>query len=333
MPISRRAFLSSAAASSILGSAAASFGSAGGAVAGRAGGRGPDSAKSPTTAPAHTPADGGARTLRKAVMFGMIADDGVKTIAEKFALLRDCGYDGVEMDSPSDWKADEVRAAMEKTGIVVHGLVDSAHWSKPLNHPSDKISGAGLAALETCLKDAKSLGCSSILLVPGVVNNDLPYDECYTRSQAMIKKALPLARECGVKIAVENVWNGFLLSPLEAARYVDDFADAMMAFHFDIGNVINFGRPAQWVKILGQRIAKLHIKDFSLKKRDSEGLWKGFSVELGDGDAGWKDVMAALDATGYSTAKVGNWATAEVGGGDRERLKEVARRMDVILGA
>ena len=137
MPLSRRAFLSSAAASSILGSAAASFGSAGGSVAGRAGGRDDDSANSPTTAPAGTPAGtpagGAARTLRKAVMFGMIADDGAKTIAEKFALLRDCGYDGVEMDSPSDWKADEVREAMAKTGIVVHGLVDSAHWSKPLN--------------------------------------------------------------------------------------------------------------------------------------------------------------------------------------------------------
>jgi hexulose-6-phosphate isomerase len=272
-----------------------------------------------------------ARTLRKAAMIGMVGEG--ETILEKFRVLRDCGFEGVECDSPSPVPVGEILEAQEKTGIVVHGLVDSKHWGKPLNHPEPAVRAEGAGALETCLRDAKRLGSTSVLLVPGVVNDKMPYDECYRLSQEAIRAALPVARECGVTIAVENVWNNFLLSPLEAARYVDEFADPRVAFHFDIGNVINFGRPAQWVKILGRRIVKLHIKDFSLKKRDEQGLWKGFDVELGEGDAGWAGVMAALDQTGYSTATPGNWATAEVRGGDRARLTRVSEQMSRLFAS
>lgn len=269
------------------------------------------------------------RTLRKAAMIGMVGEGA--TLADKFQVLRDSGFEGVEVDSPSSIAQDEWLGAAEKSGLVIHGVVNSAHWRKPLNHPEPSITKEAITALETCLRDAKALGASSILLVPGVVNKELAYDECYILSQERIKSVLPLAKELGVTIAVENVWNGFLLSPLEAARYVDEFKDERVAFHFDIGNVINFGRPDQWARILGKRIAKLHIKDFSLKKRDSEGLWKGFDVELGDGDAGWSAVMAALDASGYSTKEGGNWATAEVRGGDRKRLREVSDQMDRLF--
>ncbi len=271
------------------------------------------------------------RTLRKAVMYGMIGAG--KTIEDKFQILKDTGYHGVEMDSPSNNNLDEVLAAQAKTGIKVHGLVDSKHWDRKcyLNAPDEGAQSAGVAALETALRDGKKLGCTSILLVPGVVSAELSYDDCWKLTQKNIKKALPVAKECNVKIAIENVWNGFILSPMEAAKYVDDFNDPMVAWHFDIGNVINFGYPDQWVKILGKRIAKLHIKDFSRKKRNDEGLWKGFDVELGDGDAGWASVMKALDEVGYSTAPEGNWATAEVGGGDEKRLKTVSEQMDKLF--
>lgn len=269
------------------------------------------------------------RTLRKAAMIGMVGEGA--TLVDKFQVLRDCGFEGVEVDSPSSIARDEWLGAAEKSGLVIHGVVNSAHWRKPLNHPEPAIAKEAAQALETCLRDAKAFGASSILLVPGVVNKELAYDECYVLSQERIKAVLPLAKELGVTIAVENVWNGFLLSPLEAARYVDEFKDDRVAFHFDIGNVINFGRPDQWARILGKRIAKLHIKDFSLKKRDGEGLWKGFDVELGEGDAGWSAVMAALDASGYSTKAGGNWATAEVRGGDRKRLREVSEQMDRLF--
>jgi hexulose-6-phosphate isomerase len=267
------------------------------------------------------------RTLRKA-FFGQI--DG-KTTLERFTMLRDAGFEGVELDSPSDIRLDEIRAAMDKTGIKVHGLVDSVHWKYYLNSPEPAVREKALDALRTALHDGKTLGSISILLVPAVVNKQHSYDDAWTLTQQEIRKVLPLAKESGVKIAIENVWNNFLLSPLEAKRYIDEFADPLVAFHFDIGNVINYGFPDQWINILGHRIAKLHIKDFSRKKRDKEGLWKGFEVELGEGDADWPAVMAALDRTGYSTAPAGNWATAEVHGGGPDRLKEISMQMDKLF--
>lgn len=269
------------------------------------------------------------RTLRKAVMYGMIGEG--ETVVDRFKVLRDCGFEGVEMDSPSSISIGEMKEAMEKTGIKIHGLVDSAHWKHPLNHPSPEIRAKGQDALRKCLSDAEKVGAVSILLVPAVVNGEAPYDEAYRLSQEMIRDVLPQAKGSGVRIAIENVWNGFLLSPMEAGQYVDDFGDPAVAFHFDIGNVINFGWPDQWIRILAERIVKLHIKDFSREKRDKQGLWKGFDVELGEGDAGWAKVMAALDDVGYSTAPEGRWATAEVRGGDRARLKQVSEQMDRLF--
>lgn len=279
--------------------------------------------------PEPAPATGAKRTLKKAVMYGMIGPGA--TVLEKFQILRDTGFQGVEMDSPSKIDPAEIISAQEATGIKVHGLVDSVHWRLHLNNPVAEVREQALDALKTALRDAKAFGSTSILLVPAVVNAQLPYDDAWKLSIEEIRKALPLARECNVKIAVENVWNGFLLSPLEAARYVDELNDPLVAFHFDIGNVINFGYPDQWIRILNKRIAKLHIKDFSRKKRDAEGLWKGFSVELGEGDANWPGVMKALDEIGYSTAPDGNWATAEVGGGDAARLKTISDQMDTLF--
>jgi hexulose-6-phosphate isomerase len=269
------------------------------------------------------------RTLRKAVMYGMIGAG--TTIEDKFNILKDNGFSGVEMDSPTSLSVDEIAAAQDKTGIKVHGLVDSAHWKYYLNAPDQAAQDEGVKALETALRDGKRLGCVSILLVPGLVNEKMSYDDCWKLTQKNIRRVLPLAKECNCKIAIENVWNNFIMSPLEAARYVDEFNDPIIAWHFDIGNVINYGWPDQWVKVLGKRIAKLHIKDFSRKKRNDQGLWKGFEVELGEGDAGWAAVMKALDETGYSTAPEGNWATAEVGGGDEKRLKTISEQMDKLF--
>ncbi len=290
-------------------------------------------ARSPQPPAEPKPAPRVKRTLKKAVMYGMLAEG--KTVLERFEILRECGMDGVEMDSPSRITHDEVLAAMEKTGIKVHGLVDSVHWQFHLNSPEPEIRKKGIEALETAIRDAKAYSSTSILLVPALVNGRQPYDEAWRLSIESLRTVTPMAKEAGVKIAIENVWNNFLLSPLEAARYVDelngDDKNGPYRFHFDIGNVINFGWPDQWVKILGARTAKLHIKDFSRKKRDEQGLWKGFDVELGDGDAGWAATMTALDETGYSTAPEGNWATAEVGGGKRDRIKQVGEQMDRLF--
>lgn len=271
------------------------------------------------------------RTLRKAVGLGMVAEGA--TLLDKFQLLRDLGFDGVEMDSPGGHGQDEVLAASQKTGLLVNGLVHSKHWGAPFNSNDPKQRAESVAALEHALREAKVYGAQSVLVVPAVVDGNLSYDTAWKRSTAEILKCVPLAKELSVEIAIENVWNNFLLSPIEAAQYVDSFNDPIVRFHFDIGNVVAYGWPEQWVRILGPRITKLHVKDYSRKKRDEQGRWAGFDVELGEGDANYPAVMAALDETGYSLDPRRRWATAEVGGGDRAHLAKIAAQMDRLLNS
>ena len=266
---------------------------------------------------------------RKAVKWGMVETEG--SVADKFTLLRELGFDGVELDSPSDLDVDEVLAAKQATGLEIPGVVDSVHWRDTLGDPDPEVRARGRAGLETALRDCARYGGTSVLLVPAVVNKTIAYDVAWTNSQAEIRRVLPLAEELGVTIALENVWNGFLLSPLEARRYVDEFESRRVAWHLDLGNLVNFGYPEQWVRILGARIAKLDIKDFSKAKRDSEGTWAGFDVKIGDGDVDWPAVCVALDEVEFPRGDAGGWAAAEVDGGGRERLAEIAERMDAVL--
>src|SRR5579883_885020 len=245
---------------------------------------------------------GSKRPIRKAIMWGTVGVQG--SVLEKMKAVKAAGFEGTEMNSHMD--QEEVLKARDETGLVIPSVCGAHHWDKPLSHPDPKVREAGLEALKQTLRDAKRYGATSVLLVPGVVNKEISYQDAYTRSQAEIRKAVPLAEELGVKIAIENVWNQFLLSPLEAARYVDEFNSPAVGWHFDVGNIINYGWPEQWVRILGKRIQKLHIKEFSRKRRDKEGLWKGFDVPLMEGDDDWPAVMKALDEVGYS-----GWAMTE----------------------
>ncbi len=266
------------------------------------------------------------RKIRKALKLSMVRLDG--TWEERFRVLREVGFDGVEPGAPSDLDLAELVAASEATGLALPGVVGSRHWQQPLNHPDEAVRTAGRLAIEQGLRDAKTLGASTLLVVPAVVNRDWRYEDAYRLSQAELRKVVPLAEELGVKIAIENVWNGFLLSPLEAARYVDAFESDAIGWYLDVGNLVRYAWPEHWVRTLGHRVLKLDVKDYSRKKQNEEGLWKGFEAEIGDGDSDWPRVMAALDEIGFE-----GWASAEVGGGGRERLKEIADRMDRVLRA
>ena len=268
--------------------------------------------------------------LKFAVKIGMIRVGD--TLTEKFAAAADAGFDGVELDSPGPHQPEAIIEAAEETGIEAHGVVLSTHWSKPFNHPEPGVRAEARAALETALRDCAAIDATTVLVVPGVVNQSMPYAEAYRLARDAMLDAGPLADELRVSIAFENVWNNFLLSPLEAARFVDELNEGRrrrtFGWYFDIGNVVNDGWPEQWIDTLGDRILKLDVKDFSRKRRDEEGLWKGFGVEIGDGDAGWDRVRAALRRIGYS-----GWATAEVGGGGPERLAEIRRRMHTVFSS
>lgn len=264
------------------------------------------------------------RKLRKACMLYMCK--GGKSLREKFEILARAGFDGVELDSPSPIPNEEILAARDATGLAVCGVVDSVHWRLSLADPDAEVRKQAVAALETAVRDCKALGGDSVLLVPALVNKRVSYDDAYRRSQDELRKVLPLAAELRVKIGIENVWNDFLLSPLEAARYVDELESPWIGWHLDCGNVVTYGHPEQWVRILGARLAKLHIKDYSRKRRDEEGRWKGFEVGLGEGDVDWPAVVGALDEVGFA-----GWASAEVAAGDEAHLRDVVTRMERLL--
>ncbi|MFK0161720.1 sugar phosphate isomerase/epimerase family protein [Rhizobium sp. NPDC090279] len=266
-----------------------------------------------------------ARPLAKiSLKWGMVEEPSL-SILEKFQLLRDLGYDGVELDSPNDLPLDEVLNARDKTGLDIPGLVNAVHWKRPLTDPDPLARQACVDSMVKALHDAKLYGATTVLLVPGVVNAATSYKTAYARAGEEVAKILSAAEESGVSVALENVWNDFLLSPLEAANFVDRFNHPKLGWYFDVGNVLRYGRPTDWIEALGKRILKIDIKEYSLEKMNSEGPWKGFNVELGEGDCDWAAVNKALSDVGYS-----GWASIEVPGGDRHRLTDLRRRVDRI---
>ncbi len=257
--------------------------------------------------------------LRKALKLSMIRGNG--SLVDKFKMAKEAGFEGIDVDS--DQPVDDVQRAMAESGLIVHGMVDYVHWGEPLSSPDPAVRAKGVEILQKCLRETKIYGGTTVLLVPAVVNNEISYEDAYQRSQVEIKKCVPLATELGIKILFENVWNNFLLSPVEMKRYIDEFESPIVGSYFDVGNIVNYGWPAHWIQTLGTRIGKLDIKEFSRKVADEKGKYAGFGVEIGDGDCDWPAVLAALKKIGYS-----GWATAEVRGGELDRLKEISSRMD-----
>ena len=237
-------------------------------------------------------------SLKKGYMLDTFPSGDNYSVLEKFRMLKAAGFHGVE--PPSGLDRSEVLEAKEETNLEIPSIVASTHWNNPLSSSDESVRKAGLDGLETALYDADEFGASTILLVPGVVNSEVSYQDVYERSQREIRKLLPLAEELKIVIAIENVWNQFLLSPLEAARYVDEFESQWLGWYFDIGNIINYGWPSHWIEILGNRIEMIHIKEFSRQKRDDEGLWNGFRVNYLEGDNDWPKIMNALQKVGYS---------------------------------
>jgi hexulose-6-phosphate isomerase len=251
----------------------------------------------------------GAARYKKAVKFQMV--QGEMSVREKFELLAELGFEGTEIHVTAKLDRDQVKQASEATGVRVHGFLNS---SKP--------------DLKSAIDAAKFYGGDSVLVVAGRVDKKHSYDQVYREQQDRLRAALPYAQEQGIKLLVENVWNNFLLSPLEMARFIDELESPAAGVYFDAGNILRYGWPEHWIRVLGPRIGKIDVKEFSRKKMENEGLKKGFDIEIGDGDCDWPAVRTALAEVGYTSG----WATAEVPGGGRDRLAEIKRRMDAVLG-
>ncbi|HEY2943774.1 MAG TPA: sugar phosphate isomerase/epimerase family protein [Vicinamibacteria bacterium] len=260
---------------------------------------------------------------RKAVLISMLPKE--LGYHDRFKLAVDAGFAGIEMRTVPDAKeAEEIRDASAKTGLRVHSVMNSDHWTYPLSSDDPAVVDKSVAGMETSLGNAKLWGADTVLLVPAVVNPQTSYKDAWARSQKVIReRILPRAQELKVVVAVEEVWNKFLLSPLEFARYVDEFASPWVKAYFDVGNVVFYGYPQDWIRALGPRIAKVHLKDFQLDRPNGRFNWKN----LGEGDIDWVEVRRAFADIGYD-----GWMTTEINGGDAAYLKDVVARFDRFLG-
>lgn len=293
----------------------------------------PSAAVAPAAAtPSATPAVGKRRAHKKGFMYGTLRGPTAEKLGvlERFQLLRAAGFDGVEVNSAMNQA--EVLAARDATGLAIPSVVISTHWLKPLTDPNPATRETGLEGLKQGLRDAKAYGAGSVLLVPGKVTKEVSYADAYARATAEIAKAVPLAESLGVVIAIENVWNLFLLSPLEAVAFVDSFKSPFVRWHFDVGNIVNTGWPEHWIRQLGPRIAQIHVKEYSRKLRDEKGPFAGFNLDLLEGDSDWPKVMAALDEVGYT-----GWMITEQyrppGFEDAAWLAHLAKKLDQVIAS
>jgi len=265
---------------------------------------------------------GGESTIRKSTLISMLPRD--RSYADRFAMARDAGFGAVEMRTVSS--ADEaaaIRDAARAAGIRIHSVMNEDHWRLPLSSGDPDVVARSVKGVETSLRNAVLWGADAVLLVPAVVDPATSYKTAWTRSQQVIRERIaPLARELKVTIAVEEVWNKFLLSPIEFARYVDELDSPWVKAYFDVGNVVFYGYPQDWIRTLGPRIVKIHLKDFNLDRQNGRFTWKN----IGEGDIDWLEVRRALTEIKYA-----GYVTTEIAGGDASYLKDVAARVDRFL--
>ena len=263
-----------------------------------------------TAGAAPAPADAIAEPGRimKACKYSMVKEPDLSSV-DTFKMLKDIGFDGTELRINNLDQQAEFQKAVDVSGLPVHGVVNG-----------------DAADISTAVKFSSDMGGSSVLIVCRY-HRDRPLMDSWNEAQANIRKALPVAEERKVKILVENVWAGFLISALDTERFVDEINHPWFGSYYDVGNNVRWGVPEHWIEVLGERIGKLDIKEWDEKEHQQTGLRAGFSKPLGEGTINWENVRTALKKINFQ-----NWATAEVPGGGRKELADIAQRMDKILG-
>ncbi len=255
--------------------------------------------------------------IQKAVLFSMLPQQ--MSLLDRFKLAVDVGFKQMEVPTvEDDQQAVKIKEAAGKAGLRIHSVMNQAHWKYPISSPDPAVVETSMKGMEKSLHQAKLYGADAVLLVPAVVAAGTTYEQAWERSQKQIRKLIPLAEKLGVIIAVEEVWNRFLLTARDFAQYVDEFESPMVKAYFDVGNVVHYGVPQQWIRQLGKRIVKVHLKDYKYREREF--------VNLGDGDVDWPEVAKALREIGYHGV-----ATVELEAGDRAYLADVSRRVDRLL--
>jgi L-ribulose-5-phosphate 3-epimerase len=268
---------------------------------------------------ARAPADSAAMSIKKGVLLEMLPEK--LSFADRLKMARDVGFEVVQAPTTTDERiAEEIKKSADAASISIDSVMNMAHWKYPLSSGDPAVVEESLAGMRTSLRNAKLWGADAVLLVPAVVNPQTSYREAWTRSQAQIRKLIPLAEEQKVVIAIEEVWNKFLLSPLEMVTYIDEFRSQWIKSWFDVGNVVLYGYPQDWIRTLGKRIVKVHLKDF--KRKENGYAW----VNLGEGDVDWRAVRQAFGEIGFSGS-----AVVELEPGDEAYLRDVSNRVDRLL--
>lgn len=263
--------------------------------------------------------------IKKGLGFWMIKEE--LSLLDKFKLVKDLGFDGIEFNSPLDLPLKELLEARDKTGVEIPSTVNKDHWGKPISDPDPAIRQFTIDSMARSLEQTKELGGDTVLLVPGVVSDTVSYKTAYDNALDSIRKMIPHAEKTGVKIALENVWNNFILSPIEAKDFLDKIDHPLVGWYFDLGNILRYGWPDHWLEVLGDKVFKLHVKEYSKKIMNEQGLGKGFNVELTQGDVNWSQVMKTIKNINYK----GQYMTLEVNGGDRTVLKKLSEQLDTII--
>ena len=259
---------------------------------------------------------------------------GQTALERAFELAAQAGFEGVEVAlaesgeltlETAEADIEKIKAVAENAGLALYSVASGLYWEYSLTSNDPVIRKKAEAIAKKQLDVAAWLGCGTVLVVPGIVDESVSYDLAYDRALDALKRLAPYAEQRGVVIGVENVWNKFLLSPLEMRDFIDNIGSPFVKAYFDVGNVVRDGYPEQWINILGSRIAKIHFKDY----KRAVGTLDGF-VDLLEGDVDYPAVMAALSAAGYN-----GWLTAEVfskaGSSFEAWINGVSRAMDVII--
>ena len=257
--------------------------------------------------------------IEKGLVIGMLGRQG--SYKFRFQMAREAGFECVEAYTTEDPKTvDELAKAAQDTGLRIHSVMNQAHWRYPLSAGDPETVKISMEGMRTSLRNARAWGAQTVLLVPAVVNEETTYEQAMERSKRQVSELLPLAEELKVIIAVENVWNKFLLSPIEFADYVDSFKSPYLQAYYDVGNIQLYGYPEHWVRSLGKRIVRVHFKDFRFRNREAQ------FVNLLDGDLNWPAIYDSLVAIGYKGP-----ISLEIAGGDLTYLTDVSNRFEAII--
>jgi len=255
--------------------------------------------------------------------------DGKKlSAADRLRLAGEAGFDGVDFDQAGEFTPEQARAAVRASGVFVHNAINHAHWSQRLTSADQEERERGLANIAHCLRVSHAAGGSAVLIVLGR-GSDGSTLVIEQRAREEIQKLLPLAAALGQMILIENVWNQMMYehdAPPDQGgerfvECVDSFHSPWVGMYYDIGNHWKYGQPGEWIRSFGHRCVKLDVKGFSRAQN------KFVDITSADDDLPWDQVRQALNDIGFN-----GWATAEVGGGDLQRLTLVREQMQKAFG-